>query len=150
MVWEPKKKVLSNSESRLNDTDLSRGGRWWGVWRVLGAGVVRAINTFLTILFIDFHWIQMSKEGWNYSKIWISTKVKFCLLLKGNPCSLDRLRQWFKADMSGRWRDGGESGLARALGRVNTQGVSASGERTTRRSVSHHVRFLARFQGRVK
>lgn len=31
--------------------------------------VVRAINTFLAILFIDFHWIQMSKEGWNYSKI---------------------------------------------------------------------------------
>lgn len=47
--------------------------------------VVRAINTFFTLLFIDSLQIRVRMEGWNDSKMRMSPETTLCLLLKGIP-----------------------------------------------------------------
>lgn len=48
-------------------------------------GVVRAINTFFTLLFIDLLQIRVRMEAWNDSKMGLGSETTFCLLLKGIP-----------------------------------------------------------------
>lgn len=84
VVWGPKKKGLSKSRLRFCGRALSPGMTWWGVGGVL-RGVVRAINTFFTLLFIDLLQIRVRMEGWNDSKMRMSPETTLCLLLKGIP-----------------------------------------------------------------
>lgn len=48
-------------------------------------GVVRAINTFFTLLFIDLLQIRVRMEAWNDSKMGLGSETASCLLLKGIP-----------------------------------------------------------------
>lgn len=47
--------------------------------------MVRAINTFFTLQFIDLLQIRVRMEGWNDSKMGLSPETTLCLLLKGIP-----------------------------------------------------------------